>query len=140
MHRVKRKKPVRPQVVISKLPSQLHASTRRRDPSTTTLRSNKEAPTTTTFKDDKPDADEQDNPLDDVDEFGYLYTSALQMSQRVTLPHYPPIPRTEQAREMGESLEDTEQYEVMVAPATNPAYKNVPHTTTKLGGIYDQVA
>ncbi len=105
------------------------------------MRNNRETPTTTTFTNEEPHdyTTIRDNPDNDADEFDYLYTSALQVSQRVTSRHYPPIPRTEEAREMGESLEDTEQYEVMLATATNPAYKNVPHPATKIGGIYGHV-
>ena len=141
--RVKKRVRRGPKVIISKIPSQ-HRPTAARDPNSF-LHSNRELPTTTTFTEEEPHAYTtiKDDSRDDTDEFGYLYTSALQVSQHITSRHYPPIPRTEEVREMGESLEDTEQYEVMLATATNPAYKNVPRTTTTTTttpGIYDQVS
>ena len=130
----------RPQVAIGRLPPQHHAVLAR--DASSFARSYRDHPTTSTFIEDEPQGytTVRDDSQNDTDEFGYLYTSALQRystSQPGAPRHYPPMPKTEVAREMGESLEDTEQYEVMLATATNPAYKNVaiPH----VGGIYDQV-
>lgn len=132
-----------PHVVTGRLPSQ-HHSILAKDASSF-VRSYREHPTTTTFTEDEPHdyTTVRDDSHNDTDEFGYLYTSALQRystSQPGVPRHYPPVPRTEEAREMGESLEDTEQYEVMLATANNPAYKNVAiMPTPHAAGIYDRV-
>lgn len=80
----------------------------------------------------------------DVDDMGYLYTSALHVSQRAASCHnLPAVPKTEEAGQFGMmdnvSQEDTELYEVMLATASNPAYNNVQHSSAIPTQDYEQL-
>lgn len=63
------------------------------------------------------------------------YSSTVQTFQATTSSHSQPVPKSEAVGEFGimdnSSFEDAEQYELMLATATNPAYRNVPRVSSQ---------
>lgn len=62
-------------------------------------------------------------------------SSTVQTFQTTTTSHSQPVPKSEAVGEFGimdnSSFEDAEQYELMLATATNPAYRNVPRMSSQ---------
>lgn len=129
---------------VTRTPSQRY--TYAKDPSF--LIESKGLPSTTTFTSTGTTHTYLTSPdNEDGGKLGHLYDSAVQASQHTAPCQSISAPRTEDAGELGMmdniSLEDTEQYEVMLAAAITPDYKNVHHgyisALPQVAQIYEQL-
>lgn len=127
---------------VSRTPSQRYSRSNDRSPYSLSAK----LPNVPIFEEDKC----RGNPYvstshgdEELEDLGPVYDSALTASQHASCLNLP-------GDTGGENLQDTEEYEVMLATRANPAYNNVQrqttvtatttaHTQVPLGGIYEQL-